>query len=173
MESQTGGAKVTGKRHTNRHYEVLAAIRTYRNDHGFSPSIRNLSEMTGITAYSQVLYYLKLLENEGLIRRTSNISRSIELTAFGKKYRSAVGQRKWVSPETIEKKRQGAIKDCPKNAFVPRPKKKADADHSQECFERAVALALQNDAKKENAQDVVRHNRRPLLLSQAKAVKVG
>ena len=72
---------------------------------------------------------------------------------------TATGQKKWVSPETIEKKRQAATTGCPKNAFVPRPKKQVVAEHLNECFERAVELAKANDSKLENMQDVIRHNR--------------
>lgn len=64
---------------TTRHYEVLDAIRAYKNDHGFSPSMRNLMAMTGISSTSVINYYLGLLEAEGLIRRSSGISRSIEV----------------------------------------------------------------------------------------------
>lgn len=70
-----------------RQYDVLEAIRAYKSANGFSPSIRDLMDKTGITSTSVVDYYLTLLENEKLIRRTYGVSRSIEL--LGEKFESS------------------------------------------------------------------------------------
>lgn len=129
----------------------LSVLRAYRNHP--SASMRELSKATGLSL-TTVYYHMRNLQLDGLV----NIA--------------AVGQRKWVSPETIEKKRQGAIKDCPKNAFKPRPKKKVDADHLSECLERAVALGKANDAKANNMEDVIRHNRWPVY-RHVRAQKLG
>lgn len=75
------------KKDATRQYDVLDAIRGYKSQNGFSPSIRDLMDMTGITSTSVVDYYLTLLENEKLIRRTYGVSRSIEI--LGEKLESS------------------------------------------------------------------------------------
>jgi SOS-response transcriptional repressor LexA len=74
-------------KNTTRQYDVLDAIRSYKSANGFSPSIRDLMSLTGITSTSVVDYYLTLLESEKLIKRTYGVSRSIEL--LGEKLESS------------------------------------------------------------------------------------
>lgn len=56
---------------------VLDAIETYWLEHRFSPSIRDIMEITGITSTSVVRYHLLLLERRGCITRVPTIPRSI------------------------------------------------------------------------------------------------
>ena len=124
----------------------LSILQAYRRNP--DASLRELVQTVGIPL-TTVNHHLNNLENEGVITRSDK--------RRGPK--SASGQRKWVSPETIEKKRQGAANGRSANVFVPRPKKQVVAEHLTECFERAVALGKANDAKIENMQDVIRDNR--------------
>jgi len=71
---------MTRTKDATRQYEVLEAIRKYKSEYGFSPSIRDLMELTGITSTSVVHYYIRLLEDEKLIRRTPGVSRSLDVT---------------------------------------------------------------------------------------------
>ena len=56
---------------------VLEACKEFIEVVGFSPSIRNIMDITEIDSTSLVRYYLKSLEAKGYIRRFETISRSI------------------------------------------------------------------------------------------------
>lgn len=67
----------TKKGLTVRHQRVLNFIKEYLEKNGYPPSIREIGEATGISSTSVVTYYLKQLEELGLIRRGQNVSRAI------------------------------------------------------------------------------------------------
>lgn len=136
------------RKSTTRHYDVLEAIRVYKNDHGFSPSMRNLMDITGIKSLSLISYYLDRLEEEGLIRREKNVSRSIEVmesSVIGnssKKFSLKLHQIDQCkhSNEQLNKKRAAAARKYkPVGAFVPRKTKKTDKLQAR--IEMVVALA--------------------------------
>jgi repressor LexA len=57
---------------------ILALIAEHVAEHGVSPSIRELTEATGVSSTSTVHHHLKTLEREGLIRpRPSRMARAI------------------------------------------------------------------------------------------------
>ena len=58
---------------------VLNFVRNFINEHGFSPSIREIGAGVGVNSTSQVDFYLKGLEEDGKIRRTRLVARSIVL----------------------------------------------------------------------------------------------
>jgi len=58
---------------------VLAAIRGYREERGYSPSIRDIMQLADISSTSVVVYHLKKLERQGAIRRAPTTARSITL----------------------------------------------------------------------------------------------
>lgn len=60
-----------------RREEIMEAIRTYWAEHSFSPSIRDLVEMTDISSTYVVNYYLERLERDGFITREPRTARSI------------------------------------------------------------------------------------------------
>ncbi|MGI6259995.1 MAG: LexA family protein [Anaerolineaceae bacterium] len=69
------------------HFEVLEAVRRYWQTHGYSPSLRDLSEMTRIRSRSHLGTLLDELEIKGYIRRQAEIARSIVLVRLpAKKY---------------------------------------------------------------------------------------
>lgn len=57
-------------------YDFLVA---YSSEHGYPPSVREIGVAVGLRSPSTVHMHLKTLEEMGLIRRTANKSRTIEL----------------------------------------------------------------------------------------------
>lgn len=51
----------------------------YCHDHGYPPSVREIGDAVGLKSPSTVHMHLQTLEQKGLIRRTANKSRTIEL----------------------------------------------------------------------------------------------
>ena len=126
----------------------LRVLRAYkRNPKGTIRELARAAELSETATY----YHLCNLQNEGVITRSDKRRGRKASQPKREKQTTVFGQRKWVVPE----------------------KKTVGADHFSKCFEQAVALGKANDAKKDNAWDVVRHNRSPLLFSQMKAVKIG
>ncbi|MBQ6518685.1 MAG: hypothetical protein IJI14_08195 [Anaerolineaceae bacterium] len=56
---------------------IIKFIKDYKEQNGFSPSIKNISDSLNLNSTSLVLFYLKNLEQKGYITRNKNISRSI------------------------------------------------------------------------------------------------
>ncbi|MGC9520397.1 MAG: transcriptional repressor LexA [Anaerolineae bacterium] len=63
-----------------RQQKVLACIEEYVEDHGFPPTVREIGDAIGVNSTSLVSYYLKRLEEQGLITREPSMSRAIQLT---------------------------------------------------------------------------------------------
>lgn len=55
---------------------VLEAIRSYAEEHGYPPAIRDLSDATGL-AISSVMHQVRQLEAKGWIRRAPGRSRAL------------------------------------------------------------------------------------------------
>src|SRR5918912_914765 len=66
---------------SGRQQQMLAFIRDFVEQHGFPPSIRDIGAAVGITSTSVVDYNLRVLEREGYLRRTREVSRGLELLA--------------------------------------------------------------------------------------------
>ena len=60
--------------------QMLAAIKDYWDKNGNSPTLRDISKMTGIKSTGMVSFYLGKLVEAGKITRSGNKSRSIFLT---------------------------------------------------------------------------------------------
>ncbi len=58
---------------------ILEFIRSFRQRNGYSPSVREVAEQCGIRSPSAVQYHLNLLEQSGLIRKSKDTSRSIDI----------------------------------------------------------------------------------------------
>jgi repressor LexA len=65
---------------SERQRRLLGIIMTYREAHGYSPSVRDLVTLTGWHTISVVHYHLRRLEQAGLITRDPKIARSIRIT---------------------------------------------------------------------------------------------
>jgi len=55
---------------------VLEAIKMFWHEKGYSPSIRDIMEATGISSTSVVHYHILKLERAGVISRTVRVARS-------------------------------------------------------------------------------------------------
>ena len=64
-----------------RQRKVFTFIKKYVEDRGRPPTVREIGEGTGVNSTSLVSYYLKWLEQRGLIERDSAVSRGIRLTS--------------------------------------------------------------------------------------------
>ena len=64
---------------TPRQKDVLEFIRSFRRDHGYSPTHREICERFGFTSYGTVHKHLKLLESKGFLKRDWNQKRGVEL----------------------------------------------------------------------------------------------
>jgi repressor LexA len=70
----------TKKGLTERHQKILDFINKRLSEYGYPPSIREIGEATNISSTSVVTYYLKQLEELGMIVRDHKFSRAIRTT---------------------------------------------------------------------------------------------
>jgi len=63
-----------------RQQKVLDCIAQYVDEHGYPPTVREIGNAIGVNSTSLVTYYLKRLEERGLILREPSMSRAIQLT---------------------------------------------------------------------------------------------
>lgn len=68
---------------SKRQQDILEYIRTFLDENDYPPSIRDIQSHVNISSTSVVDYNLRALEQRNLIRRTSGISRGIELVDRG------------------------------------------------------------------------------------------
>lgn len=59
--------------------EVLDAITTHVQAHGYPPTLRELATATGVVSTSTVVFHLKALQYLGYIRRVPGASRAIQV----------------------------------------------------------------------------------------------
>ena len=64
-----------------RQQKVLTFLADFIDDNGFPPTVREIGSGIGVSSTSLVSYYLKRLEERGLINRESSISRGIRLNS--------------------------------------------------------------------------------------------
>ncbi|MBM3998099.1 MAG: transcriptional repressor LexA [Planctomycetes bacterium] len=65
---------------TERQHAVFAFIRDKIQNRGYGPTVREIGEAFGIQSPNGVMCHLRALEKKGLIHRSPNKSRAIELT---------------------------------------------------------------------------------------------
>jgi repressor LexA len=65
-----------------RQQRILATIRDWVIQHGYAPSTRELGEAVGLRSTSSVSKHLANLEEKGYLRRSSSVSRPIDVRAF-------------------------------------------------------------------------------------------
>lgn len=51
----------------------------YQRKNGYSPTVRELCELVGVSSTSTIVAYLKSLEHSGFIRRRQSSPRAIEI----------------------------------------------------------------------------------------------
>ena len=64
---------------TSRQQEVMDAIRSFTDRHGYPPTVRDIGKAIGLTSSSTVHVHLANLEKLGLLRRDPSKPRAIEL----------------------------------------------------------------------------------------------
>lgn len=61
--------------------EILEYLQRFSRENGYPPTIREIGEAFEITSTNGVRYYLQMLEKAGFLKRTSKLSRGIDLMA--------------------------------------------------------------------------------------------
>ena len=74
----------TRKGITSRHKKILEYLNRRQVETGYPPSIREIGEATDISSTSVVTYYLKQLEEMGLIERDQRVSRGVRVAETAK-----------------------------------------------------------------------------------------
>ncbi len=64
----------------DRHRKIMEFLTTFQDQHGYSPSIREIGKCINVESTSLVDYYLEQLAQEGYIERDKRVSRSIRVT---------------------------------------------------------------------------------------------
>jgi repressor LexA len=64
-------------RDKDRRNRILEFVRTYTDEHGCAPSIREIAKAVGVRSTKAVKYHLDILVNEGLIKRTPRQARAL------------------------------------------------------------------------------------------------
>jgi repressor LexA len=64
---------------SERHRKIMQFLTEFQEDHGYSPSIREIGKSINVDSTSLVDYYLKQLDEQGYIERNQHISRSIRV----------------------------------------------------------------------------------------------
>jgi len=69
---------------SERQNNILKYIKSYVDERGYPPSIREIGDRVGISSTSVVDYNLRVLERDGYIRRDREVSRGLELVSSQK-----------------------------------------------------------------------------------------
>src|SRR3990167_1201812 len=64
---------------TKRQKQVLDFIRTFKLKKGFSPSLEEIERYLHLSSVSTAHYHVKSLEDQGYLKKTENLPRSIEI----------------------------------------------------------------------------------------------
>ncbi|MGB3442017.1 MAG: transcriptional repressor LexA [Actinophytocola sp.] len=65
-----------------RQQRILVAIRDWVVEYGYSPSTRQIGDAVGLRSASSVSKHLAALEDKGFLRRSTSVSRPIDVRAF-------------------------------------------------------------------------------------------
>ena len=65
-----------------RHAQILKAIKSFYQENGFCPTVRQIGDMVGLKSTSTVITHLKAMEKAGLIIRNEFSPRSIIIPGF-------------------------------------------------------------------------------------------
>lgn len=64
---------------SNRAYNILTYIRTYSEQHGWAPTLREIAKAVDLNSTSAVAYQLNVLEARGYIQRGDFTPRAIRV----------------------------------------------------------------------------------------------
>lgn len=73
---------------TEKETQMLGAIKTYIEENGYSPTVRELGEIVGLKSSSTVHNHLKKLETKGYISKMGNFPRTMKVLKTLKKANS-------------------------------------------------------------------------------------
>lgn len=104
---------------STRQQQILDFLREYHTDRSYMPSIREVQVACGISSTSVVDYNLRLLERDGYIRRSPDISRAIEI----------IGESE---PDLVEVARVPVLGAIAAGEPIPVPEATAYADEDRE-----------------------------------------
>jgi repressor LexA len=76
MEDVKGGVKLRNKR---LEMKMLAMIKNYIKEHGYSPTVREIAEILDIKSTATVQRYLNILEMEMYITKADFLPRTIQV----------------------------------------------------------------------------------------------
>ena len=127
---------MSGRPSTKKHYIVLDAIREFINEHGYSPTIDELSAATGITSKAVVYYYMQKLKAEKLIRWERNKRRTIQLVGTAPFMRipaQAHASASAPKPKRVHKPQMSRLTGDERKTY------------QEKCFDRAVELGLKRN----------------------------
>jgi repressor LexA len=66
---------------TKRQKQMVDYLENYIEEHGYAPTLAEVGQYFGLSSLATVHKHLRNLENKGLIRRTHNHSRALEIAA--------------------------------------------------------------------------------------------
>lgn len=75
---------IFGKPPTLRQTKVLRRLAQFTAEHGFPPSLRQLTAILGFRSTNAITTHLAALERRGLINRSSKTARGVVLTDAGR-----------------------------------------------------------------------------------------
>src|SRR5690242_874090 len=64
---------------TKRQKQMVDYLENYIEEHGYAPTLAEVGQYFGLSSLATVHKHLRNLENKGLIRRTHNHSRALEI----------------------------------------------------------------------------------------------
>ena len=64
---------------TDKQIEVLVNIKNFTNEHGYSPTVRELAELLNVSSPATIHTHLKILVNKGYITYVPKSSRTIRI----------------------------------------------------------------------------------------------
>ena len=79
------------------HYRLLSHIQGFICKNGYSPSVRDLVELTGVGSTSTVKRLLDDLEAKRFIRRTPGVGRTIVLTPGAPETKELEKEKIWIA----------------------------------------------------------------------------
>lgn len=65
------------KHNPNRRDEVKQFVVEFTREHGFGPTVREITKAVGLSSPSSTLHHLDVLEQSGDIKRTRNRARTV------------------------------------------------------------------------------------------------
>lgn len=84
-----------------RHRKILEFLGDFQENHGYSPSIREIGKYISVESTSLVDYYLEQLRDEGLIERDKRVSRSIRVVKTMNQIEAPLGSRVMDAARTV------------------------------------------------------------------------